>query len=74
MNSQFAVPIPPDLYMRVEDFLRAKGGASDPVATIALAVDHWISNVAAKPARVSKSADTEHWNNDWIMFGSPPKA
>jgi len=71
MNSQFAVPIPPDLYMRVEDFLRAKGGASDPVATIALAVDHWISNA---PATVSKSAEAEQWNNDWIMFGSPPKA
>jgi len=71
MNSQFSVPIPTDLYIRVEDFLRAQGNASDPVAAIALAVDRWIKQVQAKPMEVSKSADAGQWNNDWIMFGSP---
>ncbi len=74
MNSQFSVPIPTDLYIRVEDFLRAEGKASDPVATIALAVDNWIKRAQAKPAATPQSAKAARWNNDWIMFGSPPQA
>ncbi len=74
MNSQFSVPIPPDLYTRVEDFLRAEGNASDPVAAIALAVDRWIGAVPAKPVALAKAADAGQWNNDWIMFESPPAA
>ena len=74
MNSHFSVPIPPDLYVRVEDFLRAEGSTGDPVAAIALAVDDWINRVPAKPVAVSKATDVGDWNNDWIMFESPPKA
>ena len=74
MNSQFSVPIPTDLYIRVENFLRAEGQTADPVATIALAVDNWIRQVQAKPAASPPSAKAGPWRDDWIMFGSPPKA
>ncbi len=74
MNSQFSVPIPTDLYIRVEDFLRAEGKSSDPVATIAQAVDNWIKQVQARPLPTPRHANVGQWSDDWIMFGSPPQA
>jgi len=74
MNSQFSVPIPTDLYIRVENFLRAEGKVSDPVATIALAVDNWIKQVQARPLANAQPAKAGQWSDDWIMFGSPPQA
>lgn len=72
MNSQFSVPIPNDLYVRVEDFLHTEGKTGDPVAAIAQAVDNWIAQARTKV--IAPPADAGQWSNDWIMFSAPPKA
>jgi hypothetical protein len=56
MNSQLSVPIPADLYVRFEDFLRAEGKPGDPLETIAQAVDNWIKQVQARPLTVPPRA------------------